>query len=584
MTKIFENVRLNGVPVSDGVASGVLFFMDDGWAVPRFTILSHQVSQEIDRYRAAISSCRSELESLIVQLRNENILEAIDIIESQIQMLNDPIITKDIESDISSLRLNAETLFVNAMDDYISLFKNDLENTVYQRLADVKDLSNRILKHLCLRGKKKECRVPYKSIICSYEITPSQVAELIPEYVSGCVTTIGGTTSHVALIARAKNIPCISDIDMEDLCENKGDVGIIDGNAGTLIINPSEEELVEANRLHVIRPDKVCEHGDLNPSILTGDGVDIDVQANFETLSGVDLLKRLNVRNIGLLRSEFLFFDSDIEKFSESAQYEVYRKLVALSEGMEVSFRLFDIGNDKKSIFENLNEPNPALGCRSIRFLLKHRSIFVSQLRAVLRAYCGRKVKLLLPFVSDIDELIEAKQVIKETKVGLEKDGVLFAHEVKLGCMVEVPSFVIMCDKLVSECEFLSIGTNDLVQYTLAIDRSNPNTKYGEAHPSILRMIKSVVDVCGQRGVPVGLCGEVASDCSFTELLLGLGLRQLSCVPKAIPQIRTRIANIRISEAEKLANKVLEASTQTEVMDMVTASSHKDEGFSTQTT
>jgi phosphotransferase system enzyme I (PtsI) len=283
--------------------------------------------------------------------------------------------------------------------------------------------------------------------------------------------------------------------------------------------------------------------------VRTLDGVVIDVQANVENLADLDLLKRAKIKKIGLVRSEFLYRRKELETVTENEQFQLYKKLVQLAGNMEIVFRVFDIGSDKKLLSGHSHEPNPALGERSIRFLLKHRKFFSTQIRAILRASVFGKVHLMLPLISDIEELIEAKRHIYEELQKLKHEKINVPDVLSIGCMVEVPAFVIMCDHLIKECDFLSIGTNDLIQYTLAVDRSNPHTsdRYGEAHPSVLRMIEHVVKVGNNANIPVSICGEIASNPIHTKTLLQLGIRALSCAPRYIPAIKRAIRTISLT-------------------------------------
>ena len=398
--------------------------------------------------------------------------------------------------------------------------------------------------------------IPSHSIVCAKELVPSQTAEASPNQVRAFVTEFGGPTSHAALIAKAKGIPYISNIDVNEL-KQYGDVKtIVDGCQGLVIVNPSEETLKEYTQIRATRLAQFASQEDEFDEIdTTLDNKEIEVQANLEDLHDLHFLKELKTKTIGLVRSEFLYLKSDVESFCEEEQYALYKKLMQLSGNMDVTFRIFDIGSDKR--FSNQSdEPNPALGCRSIRFLINHPKVFSTQIRAALRAALFGKMKLLLPLISDLDELREAKAFIEDVKQQLAQEGVDYCHEIAIGCMVEVPAFVIMCDQLVKECDFLSIGTNDLAQYTFAADRSNPRTceRYSYEHPALVRMIKRVVEEGKRAGVDVSVCGEIASDPTQTELLIGLGVTKLSCAPRFIPAIKQSIKSIDSSIASNKAS------------------------------
>ncbi|MBM3183980.1 MAG: phosphoenolpyruvate--protein phosphotransferase [Chlamydiae bacterium] len=530
MTAVSEEIRLQGIPISGGIAIGTIHVVhhDDDWVVPEYEI--EHIEEEIDRYRQALQKSREEL----LELQQFFEGEGAAIIGAQIQMLEDPLLTIELESRITLSKKNGESVFKGFMAEYMSFFSEE------ERLLDVKDIAARVLKHLYPHGTHPS--IGGQGIVCSYELVPSYTAEAS---VQAFVTEIGGSTSHTALIAKAKAIPYVSNVRMDLIREQSGSVVIVDGNYGSVIVNPSPATIKMYQRKQQgqsVRFEPIHEE---EGEVRTLDGTLVEVQANVENLADLELLKRAKIRKIGLVRSEFLCMRKELDLLSENEQYQIYKKLVQLAGEMEITFRLFDIGSDKKLLSVKGHEPNPALGERSIRFLLKHRKLFTTQIRAILRASQLGNVHLMLPLVTDIHELIEAKQVIYEEYKNLGMTGKL-----SIGCMVEVPAFVILCDEFAEECDFLSIGTNDLTQYTLAVDRSNPRTNdlYGEAHPSILWMIAHVVKVGDAKGVPVSICGELASNPRYTQTLLELGVRSLSCAPRYTSAIKKAIRQIDLSK------------------------------------
>ncbi len=549
VTKVEEEVRIKGAPVSRGVAIGALYILqsDEKWSVPEFTISPTDIDNEIARYRTALHLSGQELDKLMIFLQEEGSGEAISIVEAHRLMLLDPVVTHDVETKIATTLKNTESIFVKEMGAYIDALMATEDPIIRQRVLDIKDLLARVLRHLHPTGALSCLNIPSQSIVCANELAPSQTAEASPNQIRAVVTKFGGSTSHAALIAKAKGIPYISNIDMSGLDSFGGAIAIVDGHLGEVIIHPSQETL---NHYNAYRKD-FCE-----PSINYGgsyiatdrtlDNKIIEVQANLEDLHDLYFLKELRTKTIGLIRSEFLYLKNNVDSFCEAEQFELYKKLMQLSGNMEVTFRIFDIGSDKRFVHTEVIEPNPALGCRSIRFLINHPKVFSTQVRAVLRAAKYGKMKLLLPLISDLHELREAKAFIENVKQDLKDDRVDFCEEIEIGCMVEVPAFVIMCDLLVRECDFVSIGTNDLAQYTFAADRSNPSTadRYRHDHPALVRMIKRVVDEAENAGIDVSICGEIASDPAYTELLIGLGITKLSCAPRFIPSIKEAIRKI----------------------------------------
>ncbi len=560
MTKSNEEIHIQGVPIADGIAIGALHFLkiNEQFSIPEFSITFDQVSGEIDRYRKALVSSREELEKLQFLLYYEGSNEAAQIIESHIKMLEDPLITIEIEEKIGAMLKNTESVFHHAMNDYKKLFININKRDVNCSLLDVQDLLDRILKHLLPNSCINDESIPSHCILSARELFPTAIARVSTNHIRAIVTEIGGMTSHIAIIARSRRIPYVSNIDVNSLEKISGVNVIIDGNSGKMIINPQTETVKWYKRekkeivYHLIneKPKRIT---------CTSDGVEIDVQANLDSLYDLKLLKEYNVGAIGLLRSEFLYLQKETQSFNEEEQFVLYKRLMQLAGNIEVSFRVFDVGSDKNYFKLNLVEPNPALGCRSIRFLMKHKEIFASQIRAILRAANFGKLKLLLPLISDVEELKQAKEFIYLQIKQLKKDGHIIKDSIQIGCMVEAPSFVIMCDQIIKECDFLSIGTNDLTQYTLAIDRSNPQTCdiYTPLHPSIIRMIKQITEEADRQNVPIGICGEVASNQHFTPTLIGIGLRKISCAARFIPMIRKVIENVNVRDEEIKLKSIL---------------------------
>lgn len=564
-----EEVSLQGIGISEGIAIGTLFFLKphEEVIVPRFSIRFSDVDEEVARYRRAQDLTRKELQRLQSLLQKEGANEAVSIIEAQIHMLNDPFLTTEMEEKIGVMLENTESVFHKVISDYKAMFLGIQDPEIRQRILDVQDLSRRILKNLHPASWPKEEKIPLESILCTYELIPTQTAEAAQSRIRAFVTEIGGVTSHVALIARSKGIPYLSNIPMS-LLEDEGKVPVIvDGMRGTLLLHPSEESIAEYTEKRTQRSVSFSVDEDLPILPKTVDGVEVDVQANLESLGDIDLLKEYNVRTIGLVRSEFLYLRRSIDAFHEEEQFNLYKKLMLMAGNIDVTFRVFDIGSDKKLFRGAPFEPNPALGCRSIRFLLEHPKLFVSQIRAILRAAVFGKVKLLLPLVTDLEELRIAKECIHNEKEKLIQEGFKVPSSLQIGCMVEVPAFVIMCDHIIRECDFLSIGTNDLIQYTLVADRSNSKTshRYGPLHPSIIRCIKFVADAASLQNVPISICGEIASDPRYTKLLIGLGIRTLSCAPRFIPSLKRTIASLNSLEAKALANTILTLPTASDV-------------------
>lgn len=560
MTKQSEIV-LSGLPVSSGIALGKLFILreNDRLTIPRFSIEIEQVEGEIGRYRNAISSSKEDLKQLQSVLSDEGANEACTIIDTHIQMLDDPFITKTVEREIEKQLQNTESVFRAVIGEYEKQFNDRSDDFFKQRLIDVKDLSQRILKHLHPSIENKQA-LPQNAVIFLKELIPSHTAQASVSKVSAFLAEKGGETSHAALIARSKGIPFVANINEVDLEGHENASVIVDGSEGVVIVNPSESTLstyrLKQKKLedqYEILREKVSEKA------LTSDGVSIGLYANIESLEDMDTLSEKGAQGVGLFRSEFLFLHEDLYKLSEEEQYLIYIKILNKAKGLPVTFRVFDFGSDKS--FKGANwqdEPNPALGLRAIRFLFKEKELFIRQLKALLRSSQYGKIELLFPFIVDLREFLAAKDILLEACQALDEEGVYYEKSIPLGVMIEVPSAAIMSDLLAKEVDFMSIGTNDLTQYLLAIDRGNAelNTTYKQAHPSLLRLIKFVVTNGNLENKQVHICGEMASSPFYTELLIGLGIKNFSCAPRHLPVIKNRLEQIDTEEAKAFVQTI----------------------------
>lgn len=567
--KGFKEIIFKGVPVSDGIAIGRLFFLKpfQNTIIPEFSINSSSVEKEIARYRRAILSSREDLHDLQYFLANEGSTEAVSIIDTHIQMLEDPFMTTFMEKKIRQMMKNTESVFRSVMTEYEKEFNKVTDNFFKQRLLDVKDLSQRILRNLYPKKQISLQDMPEHSVILTKELAPSNAAEVSVTHVKGLITEIGGPTSHAALIARSKRIPYIANVNMDALLKYQGAQVIIDGKTGEVIIHPSKDTLTKyRSEKNDIRSSPPCPF-EKKGQITTLDGCKIELFANVESLEDLKLLTSCGAEGVGLFRSEFLLFGKELFSFSEEEQYLLYSQIMGQAAHLPVVFRTFDVGGDKGHVSRYKSEPNPALGCRGIRFLLRNREIFTLQLRALLRVSRGGHLSLLLPFITDISELIEAKTLIEEVRSELRSQGYEVAKTIPIGSMIEVPSAVMMCDCIARECDFISIGTNDLIQHTLAADRTTQEAQayYKPTHPSIIRMIYHVVQEAGKQNTPVSLCGEMASDPLLIPLLLGLGIRKFSCALQRVPLIRKMIANISIEEVTPLIDEVRCCETPEEI-------------------
>lgn len=576
MTMLLDiELQLQGVSISDGIAIGQIVVLEElePAELPKFSISKREVDHEIQRYRQAITSSREDLFRLQDALAQEGSVEAVTIIDAHIQMLQDPFMTTMIEERISERLQNTESVFQHAIKEYEDQFARVSSSFFKQRLKDVKDLSSRILKHLSPQSKLVFDHLPSNSILIAKELVLSDAAEAPKDKVSAFLSHLGSSTSHAALIARAKGIPYVSSIDIGLLARHKNAQVIVDGKQGIVILRPSKKTLEKYENAQKRYQEKLLFFSkNICDQARTRDGHKIEVHANIEHIDDVEKLKKLKADGIGLFRSEYLFFDHVIKDFSEESQYRIYRNLFKRTQGMRVVFRVFDIGGDKAVFQERIQETNPALGCRSIRFLLRHRDIFRIQLRALMRAAINADVQILLPLITDLSELLEVKRYIRLIYDDLETTGYRIKKRLQIGSMIEVPSAVVMSEWIAKESDFLSIGTNDLIQYTLAADRLNASIAdmYQPAHPSIIRMLSFVAQSAKLQKCPLSICGEMASSPLFTALLIGLGITKLSCSPRFIPIIKHTVCHTNMVSAQQLAKEALNLGTSHEIHQLLT--------------
>ena len=559
-------IILEGNTISEGVSVGKLVFIDDfpGETASEFSIQLHEVEYEVARFRSALSSSKKDLCHLERFLAREGSREAASIINAHIQMLADPFMIKFVEEKIRKMMKNTESVFRSVMTDYEKEFAKIGKSYRDQRLLDVKDLSNRILCHLISFKRLNLTTFPKGIIFFTKELLPSLASEATPAQVKGFITETGGPNSHAALIARSKGIPYISGVSIQGLNHYQNCDVIVDTRRDRVIVNPSKRKLT----VHRLKKNGKCtKRGRSTIEGQTRDGCKLTFLTNIESIDDLKLVDQCGAHGIGLFRSEFLCSGEKLFSFSEEDQYELYRKIVKKANGKPLTFRLFDFGGDKSNLVGYEGEPNPALGCRAIRFLLCHLKVFKRQLRALIRLSLEGDLRILLPLVSDVTEVVEVKKLIKKLIFELSNEGHKVAKRVPIGSMIEVPSAVIACDLIAKESDFLSIGTNDLIQYTLATDRTRQDCHpfVTSMHPSIIRMIDHIAREGSRFNIPVSLCGEMAADPLMIPLLLGLGIRVFSCAPKHVPTIRKLSEELKVAKCQIQAKEVMKLKTSSEV-------------------
>jgi len=566
--KIHET-HLAGIPISQGIAIGKPFFFtiaED--EIIEIDISDDAIEFEVVRYQQAVKRCQQDVKRLQEQLEIENALEAVAILDTHVHIMNDPLITDNVVGQIRKRKKNADFVFKQLAQEYQTKFKSMPDTFFKERAMDLQDITRRIVSYLCEERHICLVDIPENTIVFARELAASDVAEVKAGSVCAFVTESGGTTSHAAIVAKAKGIPYIGNVDFSLFDQIDVEMAIVDGHRGDIYLNPDQTTL-EKYRKTQEQEEEYFKELEKTSSLKcqTRDGHSMNLSANIEMVNEISMVHRYGGHGVGLFRSEYILLAQ--QNFpSELEQLAIYQSLVIKMDGKPIVIRTFDVGGDKLTIHQqSVHRGNPYLGCRAIRFLLQEREIFKTQLRAILQASAFGNVRILFPMVSGLSELQEAKALVEECKCELLEAGKDVAKVVPIGCMIEVPSAAIIADHLAAECDFLSIGTNDLVQYALAADRSNQSmsVQYAPTHPAVIRLIQLVVQQANTHSIPVTVCGEVAADPKFTALLMGLGVIELSVTARCIPIIKQAIRSTTIILAKQLSQEILSMNSQEEI-------------------
>lgn len=495
-----------------------------------------------------------------------------DILRGHIIMLQDPMIEEQISALMISEKISAEMALEQVLDQTAEMFAAVPDELIQQRATDLMDIKSRMLKILMGIEEVDISQVPENTVLVARDLTPSMTAGINPANIAGILTEVGGRTSHSAILARAMEIPAV--LSIEGICGivKNGDTVVLDGSKGEAIVNPDEATVKEFEKKFAdYAAEKELLKAYKGKPSQTKDGVKVELVSNIGKPEDADKVVECDGEGIGLFRTEFLFMDRDSVP-TEEEQFEAYKKVAETMKGKPVIIRTLDIGGDKAIPYLGLEtEENPFLGFRAIRFCLKRRDIYEVQLRALLRASAFGDIKIMVPLVTGVDELRAVKVILEDIKRQLDKDGIAYNKDVKVGVMMETPAACMMADALAKEADFFSIGTNDLTGYTMAVDRGNAKVAYlySTYNPAVLRAIKRIIECGKAEGIMVGMCGEAAADPKLIPLLLAFGLDEFSVSATSVLKTRKTISDCSIDECKALAEKVMKCVTEEEVLELL---------------
>ncbi|HCZ8217193.1 TPA: phosphoenolpyruvate--protein phosphotransferase [Staphylococcus aureus] len=563
---------IKGIAASDGVAIAKAYLLVE----PDLTFEKNEkvtdVEGEVAKFNNAIEASKVELTKIRNNAEVQLGADKAAIFDAHLLVLDDPELIQPIQDKIKNENANAATALTDVTTQFVTIFESMDNEYMKERAADIRDVSKRVLSHILGIELPNPSMIDESVVIVGNDLTPSDTAQLNKEFVQGFATNIGGRTSHSAIMSRSLEIPAIVGTKSITQEVKQGDMIIVDGLNGDVIVNPTEDELIAyQDKRERYFADKKELQKLRDADTVTVDGVHAELAANIGTPNDLPGVIENGAQGIGLYRTEFLYMGRD-QMPTEEEQFEAYKEVLEAMNGKRVVVRTLDIGGDKELSYLNLpEEMNPFLGYRAIRLCLAQQDIFRPQLRALLRASVYGKLNIMFPMVATINEFREAKAILLEEKENLKNEGHDISDDIELGIMVEIPATAALADVFAKEVDFFSIGTNDLIQYTLAADRMSERVSYlyQPYNPSILRLIKQVIEASHKEGKWTGMCGEMAGDETAIPLLLGLGLDEFSMSATSILKARRQINGLSKNEMTELANRAVDCATQEEVIELV---------------
>ncbi len=566
-------IHLQGIGVSPGICIGKAYLLGKEGVdiVDKYLIGEDDLQNEIKRFKSAVKNAKDKLQE-IIESTSEGLGEHAYILETHKVMFKDKMLYGKTIETIEKERVNAEWALKKVVSNVKSMFNNMTDAYLQGRVADFIHVSESIMQNLVGAKAVDIAAIDKRVVLVATDISPAETSQIQLEKIKGLVTDLGGKTSHTGIIARTLEIPAVQGLDNATRTIKNDNIIIVDGNSGIVIVNPTDQTLVEfEERQSRYEEYKAVITRDSHLPAETTDGFKLEVMGNIELPEEVVSVINYGGDGIGLFRTEFQYL-SQFNFPSEDELFDQYKDVIEVMTPRSVTIRTLDISGDKAvSYATDSEEKNPALGLRGIRYCLKKPEVFKTQLRAILRASAFGKIRILFPMISCQEEVLAAKKMLAEVADSLEKEGTPFDENIEIGIMIEVPSAAIMADIMAKEVDFFSIGTNDLIQYTLAVDRINKQVAhlYQPLNPAIIRMIKHVADVAKNSDVEVFMCGEMASDPVNIPMLLGLGINRLSMNSQSIPAVKKIIRALNAEDAKRFINDVLKETSETGVLELM---------------
>lgn len=559
-----------GIAAAPGVAHGPAFiFLNGEVDIPQYSVPEERLEEEISRFEQGLLETRKQISAIRTEVQEKVGEDEASIFDAHQLVLEDRALIEDTIKEVKETSTNIEHCFQVVANRYIDAFAQIDDDYIKERVSDIRDVTRRMLCNLVGHKDKQISELVDRNILVADDLNPSEAATLDVESVVAIVTEYGSRTSHAVIVARSLNIPSV--VGVHGLVENVqfGDQILVDGFEGVVVLNPSEATLERYGQIRSRREAKMAEYyAERNQPLVTKDDRSLRLLLNLEGLESDDILRNSGADGVGLLRTEMLFL-RESEYPDEESQLKVYRRIAEAMDSRPVTIRTLDLGGDKNphNSLYGYQEANPFMGFRAIRFCLEHPKVFKEQLRAILRASAFGKVQVLYPMISSCEELVAANALLEECKVELKEKGIAFDPDIRRGCMIEVPSAAVISDLLAQHCDFFSIGTNDLVQYLLAVDRINDRIShlYQPSHPAVMRALSFIFEAGKRNGIPVSVCGELAGDPMYAPLLLGLGADELSLSWSSLPQLKFMLRRMRLKDARRLAVKVLRGQSSSQI-------------------